>query len=253
MPMINLDAYTIYYQASSPAPSDGTILFIHGSGASGESWREQMNSLPPGFLGLAPDLPAHGQSSGPALNQVEALASVAVEVVRQLTPPRPLFIAGHSLGAAIALHAARFYPELMDAVILLGGGARMRVLPTFLDQLAQGEADVEFFRLAFGPEANPSLVESELARYAQVSPGLLYHDFSACNDFDLSPEIPYIDLPVLLVVGEHDRLTPPKYSLSLQEKLPRAQLNIIPGAGHFAMLEKPGPVNQAINDFVANY
>jgi len=248
MPICKLEHHAIYYQTAGPAQAAATLFFIHGSGASGESWREQMADLPSDTLGIAMDLPGHGLSTGSALNRVTDLAAVVINLLKQLAPPRPLFIAGHSLGAAITLQAACLENNLTDGLVLLGGGARMRVLPAFLNGLSSGLIDPGFFRLAFAPQADPTLVEHELKHYAEVSADLLFHDFTACNEFDLTEQLPLINCPVLLIVGDHDRLTPTKNSVFLQENLAQANLTIIPDAGHFAMLEKPGPVNQAIHN-----
>lgn len=250
MPICQLENHAIYYQSTGPSPAAATLFFIHGSGASHESWREQMTHLPPDILGIAIDLPGHGASPGPAFQRVPDLADIVTSLLQQLMLPRPVIMAGHSLGAAIALQTAYRAGNMLDGLILLGGGARMRVLPAFLDGLAAGSADPGFFRLAFAPQADPALVEHELQRYAKVSADLLFHDFTACNEFDISEGLPLIQQPVLLLVGEHDRLTPPKNSGFLRENLARAELVVIPDAGHFAMLEKPGPVNQAIHDFI---
>lgn len=251
MPVCTLEHQAIYYETANHLSAAGTLLFIHGSGASLESWRYQMADLPPGFQGLAIDLPGHGLSPGPALDRVNDLAGVIIELVRQLEPPRPIILAGHSLGAAIALQVAGRDSGLLDGVVLVGGGARMRVLPAFLEGLAAGSADPGFFRLAFAPQADPGLVEEELNRYAEANADLFFHDFTACNEFDITDELASVALPALLIVGEHDRLTPPKYSYFLQEKLGKSQLVLIPDAGHLPMLEKPGLVNQAIHQFVA--
>jgi len=250
MPVCTLEHHVLYYQTSGSPSPDVTLLFIHGSGANVESWRKQMNDLPPEIQGIALDLPGHGRSTGPALNRVTELAEIIAEFIRQLAPPHPLILVGHSLGAAIALQAASLNPPAIDGVILIGGGARMRVLPAFLEGLAAGLADPGFFRLAFAPQADPALVEEELTHYAEVSADLLFQDFTACNEFDMIDELASVAVPALLIVGEHDRLTPLKNSRFLEDNLTRAQLMIIPDAGHFAMLEKPGLVNQAIQQFL---
>lgn len=253
MPVCSLEHNAIFYEATDPAFPAGTVLFIHGSGADWESWREQLPALPPGFLGIAIDLPGHGRSPGPALDSVPDLAALIILLIKHLNPPRPLILAGHSLGAAIVLQSSSQDGQSMDGLIMLGGGARMRVLPAFLDQLAVGSVDPGFFRLAFAPEASPALLADQLNRFAGVTPDLLFSDFTACNDFDLSDNLQSVVLPVLLLVGEHDRLTPPKNSEFLRDKLTQAELVTIPTAGHFAMLEQPELVNQAIRDYLARF
>jgi pimeloyl-ACP methyl ester carboxylesterase len=59
-----------------------------------------------------------------------------------------------------------------------------------------------------------------------------------------------INLPVLLICGSADRLTPLKYSRYLQDHLPQAELVEVKGAGHMVMLEAPQKVNRAIASFL---
>ena len=59
-----------------------------------------------------------------------------------------------------------------------------------------------------------------------------------------------IRFPTLVVVGEDDRLTPPKYAEFLVRSIAGAQLARIPRAGHYVSLEQPAEVNRAIRDFL---
>ena len=253
MPVCMTQHRAVYYQPSGQPPAGASLLFIHGSGASQESWQEQMNDLPSGILGVAIDLPGHGLTPGPAMDRVPELAEMVIDLLKHLDLPRPLILVGHSLGAAIALQTAGMEGDLIDGLVLLGGGAKMRVLPAFLNGLAAGLIDLGFFRLAFAPQAAPTLVETQLQLYAKVPAQCFFRDLTACNEFDVTDQLPLIQQPVLLLVGDQDRLTPPKNSVALREKLTQAELVIIPDAGHFAMLEKPGPVNQAIHDFIRKF
>jgi pimeloyl-ACP methyl ester carboxylesterase len=63
-------------------------------------------------------------------------------------------------------------------------------------------------------------------------------------------KVAQIDLPTCIVVGEDDRLTPPKYSRFLQSAIKGSRLAVIPGAGHLAMMEKPQEFNKFVGDFL---
>jgi pimeloyl-ACP methyl ester carboxylesterase len=55
----------------------------------------------------------------------------------------------------------------------------------------------------------------------------------------------------LCLVGDGDRLTPPKYSTYLAQHIPGARVEVIAGAGHMVFLEQPGPFNRAVMEFMA--
>ena len=75
---------------------------------------------------------------------------------------------------------------------------------------------------------------------------MLYRDLAACDGFDMMSELGHIAQPTLIVTGEEDRLTPPKYARFLAEHLDNAQLALLPNAGHYAQLEAPGAIADAI-------
>ena len=74
---------------------------------------------------------------------------------------------------------------------------------------------------------------------AEFAPALLRHDQAA--------SIPALSgLPVLVVCGSADRITPTGRSRAIADSLPGADFVIVPGAGHMAMMESPDVVNEAL-------
>jgi 3-oxoadipate enol-lactonase len=67
---------------------------------------------------------------------------------------------------------------------------------------------------------------------------------------DSRPTLVTIDVPVLVVVGEEDALTPPSEAEAMVEELPNARLVPIPGAGHLAPLERPGEFDAEVIGFL---
>ena len=67
---------------------------------------------------------------------------------------------------------------------------------------------------------------------------------------DSAPLLPAIAVPALVVVGEEDVLTPPALSTAMAERLPNAELVVVPQAGHLANLEQPDAFNAALLRFL---
>jgi pimeloyl-ACP methyl ester carboxylesterase len=82
--------------------------------------------------------------------------------------------------------------------------------------------------------------------------GVTLGDFRACDRFDVMARLGEIRLPALVVVGEDDRLTPPRYAELLARGIAGARLSRIPRAGHYVSLEQPEAVNHAIGNFLAD-
>ncbi|HYX79439.1 MAG TPA: alpha/beta fold hydrolase, partial [Actinomycetota bacterium] len=68
-------------------------------------------------------------------------------------------------------------------------------------------------------------------------------------DVDLGHVVQHLRAPTLVLVGEHDRVTPVRAARALAEALPDGRLEIVRGAGHIPMLERPEEVTAAIRAF----
>lgn len=251
MQYLTVDGWSIAYKAKWADNPWGSVIFVHGSGGDHHVWEAQLQLLPDSFTGIALDLPGHGHSSGPMLETIEAGAQLLSRLPAWLNLPRPLWLAGHSMGSAMAITAALDYGQPVDGLVLIGSGSRLRVLPALLDSLRGGNIDPSFLRVGFSPATPADIWEKELALMLQIHPEILLNDFSACDQFDRSADISAIKVPVLLITGEDDRLTPLKYAEFLRDRISTAKLIIVPQAGHQVMLEKPDAVSQAIADFLS--
>jgi pimeloyl-ACP methyl ester carboxylesterase len=67
---------------------------------------------------------------------------------------------------------------------------------------------------------------------------------------DTTEYLERIELPVLVIVGKDDKLTPPEYSKFIYGKIRNAQLSIIPDSGHFSNMENPEEFNKAVSKFL---
>jgi pimeloyl-ACP methyl ester carboxylesterase len=225
------------------------IVFVHGSGDNSQVWQQVIDRLPD-FSCVAVDLPGHGglrqQPGPPTMSVADYAAWVEQELARRGV--HEVCVAGHSLGGAIALHMALASPSLVRSLALIGTGARLRVAPQLLEaaQTDPQAATEMLAELGFAP-GHAEQAASYLQQADSAPPGILWRDLAACNDFDIMPDLARITQPAIIITGEQDRLTPPKYALFLQEHLPRASLALIPDAGHCVPIEQPGAVAEALS------
>lgn len=251
MPYLELNGSKIYY-AGDLQEEGTTVLFCHGSGGRHHHWVYQMRGLKgKGINPIAIDLPGHGKSEGNPSNSIASYRDW-LNTFTTAAGLQHFVIGGHSMGGAISLSYALQFPEEIKAVILVGSGGRLRVLPAFLDTLKEGTVPPSLADFLYGPQAADSLVKNGHKEIADTDASIYYADLSACDAFDVMSELPRIEVPVLIICGAEDRLTPVKYSTYMKDALPRAELVIIEGAGHMVMLEKPEEVNRAIISFINN-
>jgi pimeloyl-ACP methyl ester carboxylesterase len=229
------------------------IIFIHGSGDSARIWRLQMEEL--GKVGrvFAIDLPGHGERLNTMPDRVTVLdyARAAHQITQdELHLDHPI-IAGHSLGGAIALTMALEYGSELGGLILVGTGARLRVLPEVLEASRSTPQEVRDHLFKVNViEANRATI-APMIKQEQIEPGptILHRDLMACNVFDCMDRLAEISLPTLIICGANDSATPVKYSQFLHSHLKRSTLRIIPNAAHYVMREQPEEVNEAIREW----
>ncbi len=251
LPYIEFDNHRYYY--AGDFDRDGVpLVFCHGSGGGHHHWLYQLKDLKESANPITVDLPGHGRSEGEPANEVAAYRDWLHRFCKS-AGLGPAVMAGHSLGGAIALDYALNYPDDTLGLILVGSGGRLRVLPTFLEELNKGTVPETLASFLYGPAASKELLEKGKKEVKDTAASIYYADLSACDKFDVMEELHRIQKPVQIICGSEDRLTPVKYSHFLEEKLSDGQVKIIDGAGHMVMLEEPDQVNRAISDFVKQF
>ena len=228
-----------------------TAVFIPGSGGDREEWRKQLDGLSNRFNIIALELPGHGKSDPPGETDVAAYADWVVDFIEGLGLSK-VVIVGCSLGSAITQWIAMDPKPWLVGIGLVGAGARLRVHPDYLQGMLRFNKDVlvSFADFALSRDPDPAVKAAIRDRFVKGSLELIHGDLTACDKFDLTDKVAQIALPTLIVVGEDDRLTPPKYSRFLQSAIPGSRLTVIPGAGHLVMIEKPKEFNEFIGDFL---
>lgn len=248
---ISAEIYYHIYQGSKDTQAPAVIL-IHGAGGDHLHWPSELRRLP-GFQVYALDLPGHGKSAGRGMQSINAYRDVILGWMSAVGLHKAYMI-GHSMGSAIALSLALEAPLQVAGLGLLGAGARLRVAPEILENVGQPStfhSAVRFIvQASFSPTTSPQLTELASRRMEATRPSVLLGDFLACNAFDTTASLLQIGQPALVISGEDDKMTPPRYAQFLADKLPHAELRLIPETGHMLMLEKPRQVAQLLREFL---
>jgi len=248
MPYLEIDRYRSYY-AGDLSKGGTPIVFCHGSGGGHHHWIYQLKKLPETINPIAVDLPGHGRSEGSPENNIGNYRDW-LHKFSKAAGLEKFVVAGHSMGGAIAMAYALKYPEQTIGLILVGSGAKLRVLPAFLEELRQGSVPTDLPDYLYSSGSADELIKRGREEVENTDPSIYLADLSACDHFDIREELPKIKQPAQVICGDEDRLTPVKYSQYLKDNLSRGRLEVIEGAGHMVMLEKPEEVNQAIAKFI---
>ena len=241
-----------YRGAFSRGNNRQVLILIHGAGGSYLYWPPEIRHLAGRDI-LAIDLPGHGESKGGPRDSIEAYAQALLEFMDLLEIDQAV-LCGHSMGSAIAQRMSLDSPDRVYGLILVGAGAKLRVHPQLIEDCSQPDtypqAVSQIMAWSFSQHADQRLMRLASERMKEASPKVLTADFEACNTFDIRDEMGEIKQPTLIICGDDDQMTPVKFSEFLADNIHRSRLEVIPGAGHIVMLEKPEVVAVLIDEFL---
>jgi pimeloyl-ACP methyl ester carboxylesterase len=230
---------------------DPPVIFLHGAGGSYNLWLRQLEGLKKLRRVIALDLPGHGNSEGEGFESIDEYRDFLLEFLQAKNFERAI-LGGHSMGGAVALSLALAYPPKIEALVLVGTGAKLRVREEIFAVLRQDfDAAVKLIsRAAYAPGFPQYLLALGESEMKKVNPRLFARDFRACNAFDVMAAVKNLTMPTLIICGEQDLFTPLKYSQYLEKEIPGARLSLIKEAGHMVMVEKPHHVNECMAEFI---
>jgi pimeloyl-ACP methyl ester carboxylesterase len=253
MPIVRVDGKPISYWAGRKGILEGreTILFIHGAGGGQYTWSYQQVFFEKEFNPIVIELPGHGESEGKGEKEIGRYAE-HVYAFQKVLGLQEIFLVGHSMGGAIVQTLGLIHPEVIKGVVLVGTGAKLKVLPMILDGIKVDfeETVRKIVPFTLSPKAPSELMERGINEMMRCQPEVLYGDFLACDQFDVMKEVERIDLPTLIICGDDDQLTPVKYSQLLHSRIKGSKLEVLPNAGHMVMMESPQAFNEKIREFV---
>ncbi|HVN97393.1 MAG TPA: alpha/beta hydrolase [Syntrophorhabdaceae bacterium] len=227
------------------------IVFVHGSGWNARMWYKQKDALKSLAEVILVDLPGHGKSAGDGLSSVEEYSAELYRALKEIDL-KGYYVAGHSLGGAIAMTLTLSHPDEVKGIILVGTGAKLKVLPEILKGVSTDKERTlkRVSDLAFSRQAPSTLKKDGFNETMKCRAEVIYRDFSACDRFNIMDSVNSLKTPALILCGTYDSLTPPKYSHYLHQAIEGSHLVLVEGAGHLVMIEEPQQVNQAIEEFV---
>src|SRR5574341_1357620 len=252
MPYIRLkDQALFYFEQNHRATTLPTVILLHGAGGNHLDWPPQVRRME-GIHIIAPDLPGHGQTASEGRESVGGYAAVILELMDTLRLERAV-LAGHSMGAAIALRMALDAPDRVAGLALIGGSARMRASPALLDDcLNHAEEAIQFIMgHAYSPGVSEKIREFGGKNLRAVPPRVLHRDYLACDTFDVRNDLGRIRAPVLVIGSRGDQMVPAKFVESLAAALPNAEQQWVEGCGHMIPVEAPEQVAALLQDWLA--
>jgi pimeloyl-ACP methyl ester carboxylesterase len=256
------------------------VLLCDGLGCDGFIWRYLKPALTRKHRVVHWHYPGHGRSPPPSDARGFSMPSFADDAVTVLDAARVerAVVIGHSMGVQLALEMHRRHPARVEALVLVCGSpghpldtfhdtSVLRWLLPFLrrttEAVPQGVSALTraavrsglALQLALLFEVNPELIHREdlepyFAHLLSMDPRLFLRTMQAASEHSAEDHLSAVDVPTLVIGGDHDRFTPPWLSRRMALAIPGAELVMVPGGSHTTPLEAPGPVEQAVADFL---
>lgn len=240
------------------------ILFIHGQPFNRSMWKYQVDVLKDTYRLIIPDLRGYGESEVPNANMVllDELTLDMAELLDELDV-EDVIVAGLSMGGQIALEFYKLFPERVKGLILADtdsraedeeGYARRLMLSKKLvdDGMKKFTAErIHHFISAYSMENKPEVVQhlTEMMENTNAKGSSIVQRGRAERK-DLTYCLDSIDVPTLIVVGEHDEFTPVSTAEFLHENILDSILAIIEKAGHIPNMEQTDQFNEVLLKFL---
>ena len=274
MPIYQVGDQHIHVVKSGSSTSQVALL-IHGWSSSWYAMLPTLELLRQQFHCIAVDLPGFGHS--PPLKQpvsIRAYTDLMAELIKQVTN-QPVILVGHSMGGMIGVTLARYYPELVDRLILLcptitGKLSRLMNLAVYpvslleqsklgsllvagTEKLFVGVTDLIMRPVSFAE--NSHLTEPVYKRLRddvrRRGQGRVRAEcFRAMREHDLRSELTHLNTPALVIWGAEDNTVPLRDASLIAEEWTDAELRILPNAGHWPQFERPMRTVQLISSFL---
>ena len=215
------------------------ILCCHDAGTDGNQFADLMDHLAEAHSPIAYDQPGHGRSAGlDSLGSIEAMVAHLKGLSETWSIDDPVVV-GEGMGAAVALQASVAHPGWASGLVLVGGAASSYELDDEIASLiaiTSGKARREFDRAGYAPETERGVYQKAFANWVKTDPRATLGDREAQAAWSLGDPP---DLPVTIVVGEHEDTEHVQAANDLAARLPGGSVERLAGAGRRGVLEQP--------------
>ena len=166
-------------------------------------------------------------------------------------------LVGHSMGSLVTLALAARHPDRVRSLSLIGTAVPMNVHKSLLNNAAQNDHTAidmltywGYSKAAqLGGNENPGIwmVGATMRLLEKAKTAVIYNDLKACEQYiDGCKHAAKIQCPTLLILGNKDIMTPSKIGKEMAQIITNSQVELLDGAGHSLMSERPNDILDAL-------
>ncbi len=242
------------------------VIFLHGFPFSHEMWTPQLGPVGQSHRAIAYDIRGHGMSDvGDGQYTIDGHVDDLFAFLDLLSIGECIAV-GLSMGGYITLRALERDPGRFKGAVLCDtkseadtDEAKIKRFETMKAvkrggsvEFAEAFAHAVFWEGTF--TSKPEVVASIKRVIGRTPPLSIAGTLLAlASRTDTTPSLNSIAVPTLILVGEHDAVTPPAASRAMHERIPGSQLYVIPASGHMSNIENPEAFNEKLLAFLKRF
>jgi pimeloyl-ACP methyl ester carboxylesterase len=235
---VRIGEVDIHYQVAGQGPP---VVLVHGLSGSTRWWARNVGPMARSFRVHIVDLIGFGRSRGPHPFVLGDAATHLTRWMDQIEVERASII-GHSMGGFIAADLAAEFPDRVDRLVLVDAA----ILPSDRGHARQA---VNLFR---GVSRLPvRFLPILMADAYRAGPSSIRKAARELTTADLRPKLSRIEVPTLVIWGEHDTLVPRAIGEEIRANLPNASWVVLEGAGHNPMWDRADAFNRVVVEFLS--
>lgn len=249
-------------------PDGPPVLLLNGGMMTMGAWEAVAVPLGEDFRVVRCDFRGQIFSPGEPEPRLEAHAADVIALLDVLEIDR-VHVAGTSFGGFVALKLAALHPERVASIAVVAAGERItpgvwegsvKAREAALAAAAGTGDGGRVLDLILPVTYSPAYLEEKAEllgahrRQTALLPRVWFQGIagilSALEGLDLTPDLPRIQCPALIVAGQDDRMFPLEHSQALASGIPGARLAVVPGGSHGVVIERPAEVAGLLLDFL---
>jgi 3-oxoadipate enol-lactonase len=238
------------------------VLLLHAFPLTADMWRPQLERGAQGWRYLAPDVRGFGGSPSGSLRPTMDDYAADVEAVLDALEIETAAIGGLSMGGYITFALHRRAPDRFTSILLADTKAEADTPEGRENRRAMSALVISEGVAAVADKMLPKLLSSNADREAVATTRRLIERntvegidnaiHAMMGRPDSTPDLSRMAVPMLVIVGREDVLTPPADSERIQRAAGRSQLVVLTGAGHLSNLEAPEAFSTALANFLSS-
>ncbi len=265
MAFFDIDEGRLFYELNGSG--DPPLVFVHGFACAHEDWRNQVTHFTRSHRVISLDQRGHGRSVGhPSAFDIATLGADIAALIASLALP-PVLLIGHSMGCRVVLECARIAPHSVAGLVLIDGSrlaadstdsARREIRRAIQESGYEAFSDrlfTQMFTVDSDAATRSAIIERARRLPRAVGSELMCEAAVWDTDFT-EPALRSVKVPLKVLQSTHLNASRNRESLQpgettpwlelVRERVVDAEIDIVPGVGHFTMIEAADVVNRHI-------